>query len=253
MFGALAVLALASCRAAETAQAPDTLPPYRVAQVETLLETRLPCLGCHVIDGRGGIVGPDLSRVGERLSHAQIDSVVRAPRDRNPAALMPRLILRDDWRTLVIRYLAERGGSADPALVNGPSPLGAPPTRPEPGQGASGVGAADEAQADGAAIYAARCAVCHGATGGGDGPNAPNLPATPTVHSDPDYMVERPDDSLFDAVYAGGYIMGRSHTMPAFGATLTADETWALVRHMRELCRCQGPEWSRDGSPRGGG
>lgn len=243
----------ASCEQARTAQAPDRLPPYRVTQIETLLDTRLPCRGCHVIDGRGGLVGPDLSEVGARLTHAQIDSMVRDPRARVPTTVMPRVIMRDDWRTLVVRYLAERGGSADPALVNGPSPLGAPPTRPVPGEpGTPAAMTAAGEEPDGAAIYGRYCATCHGLEGRGDGPNAPNLPTRPTVHADPAYMGERPDDSLFDAVYGGGYIMGRSHTMPPFGATLSRDEIRAVVRHMRVLCGCEGPEWSRDGAGRAG-
>ena len=39
---ALAFGLLAACADVETAQAPDTLPPYKIEQVETLLETRLP-------------------------------------------------------------------------------------------------------------------------------------------------------------------------------------------------------------------
>jgi hypothetical protein len=39
--------------------------------------------------------------------------------------------------------------------------------------------------------------------------------------------------------------MGRSPRMPAFGATLTSAEIRALVRHIRTLCRCEGPSWSR--------
>jgi hypothetical protein len=39
--------------------------------------------------------------------------------------------------------------------------------------------------------------------------------------------------------------MNRSPRMPAFGATLSAAEIRALVRHIRTLCRCEGPAWSR--------
>ena len=59
-------------------------------------------------------------------------------------------------------------------------------------------------------------------------------------------MSARPDDSLFDTIAAGGAVMNRSPRMPAFGATLSAAEIRALVRHIRTLCRCEGPSWSRD-------
>ena len=98
---------------------------------------------------------------------------------------------------------------------------------------------------DGAALYAKWCASCHGATGRGDGVNAPNLPVKPTAHASREVMAARPDDSLFDTIAGGGAIMNRSPRMPAFGATLSPAEIRALVRHIRNLCGCQGPEWSR--------
>jgi len=60
------------------------------------------------------------------------------------------------------------------------------------------------------------------------------------------YMSGRSDDALFDAIYAGGYVMNRSNRMPPFGQTLAREQIWSLVRYLRGLCRCQGPTWSRD-------
>ncbi len=60
-------------------------------------------------------------------------------------------------------------------------------------------------------------------------------------------MSTRPDDTLFDGIHAGAYILGKSHRMPAFGQRLTSDETRRIVSYMRDLCRCVGPAWSRDG------
>ena len=103
---------------------------------------------------------------------------------------------------------------------------------------------------DGASLYAQNCAGCHGERGKGNGSNARYLPIRPAAHADPVTMSARSDDRLFDAVYGGGYPLGRSAMMPAFGATLTRQEIWSLVRHMRSLCRCEGPAWSRP-SPAG--
>jgi mono/diheme cytochrome c family protein len=58
-------------------------------------------------------------------------------------------------------------------------------------------------------------------------------------------MSRRSDDALYDAIAAGGRIMGRSPRMPPFGETLSPREIRALVAHLRELCACAGPEWSR--------
>jgi hypothetical protein len=60
-------------------------------------------------------------------------------------------------------------------------------------------------------------------------------------------MARRPDDALYDAIHAGGYIMNRSQAMPPFGEMLTRGQIRSLVRHLRALCRCEGPAWSRDG------
>ncbi len=63
-------------------------------------------------------------------------------------------------------------------------------------------------------------------------------------------MATRPDDTLFDGIAVGGYILDKSHRMPGFGELLTSGQIRGLVRHLRTLCRCEGPAWSRDGSPR---
>ncbi len=138
---------------------------------------------------------------------------------------MPRIPMPAPVRELIIAYLS--AGTAA-------GTLGAPRPR------AAGV-----AMRDGTSLYAQNCAACHGERGKGDGPNARYLPTRPATHADPATMSVRTDDRLFDAVSGGGYPLGRSAMMPAFGATLTRAEIWLLVRHMRALCRCAGPAWSR--------
>ena len=58
-------------------------------------------------------------------------------------------------------------------------------------------------------------------------------------------MSRRSDDMLFDAIAAGGAVLNRSPRMPPFGETLSREEIRGLVRHIRALCRCEGPAWSR--------
>jgi mono/diheme cytochrome c family protein len=58
-------------------------------------------------------------------------------------------------------------------------------------------------------------------------------------------MGARADDSLYDTIDGGGAIMNRHVRMPAFGGSLTPPQIRALVRHIRTLCRCEGPAWSR--------
>jgi hypothetical protein len=57
-------------------------------------------------------------------------------------------------------------------------------------------------------------------------------------------MGTRTDDRLFDAIYAGGAIMGGSARMPAFGRTLSSADVELLVQHIRQLCHCQQPVWA---------
>jgi mono/diheme cytochrome c family protein len=93
-------------------------------------------------------------------------------------------------------------------------------------------------------LYRQRCAACHGVDGDGGGFNAPWLPVTATAHSDPVAMSLRPDDTLYDGIAAGGWVLDRSHRMPAFGEALDRGTIRGLVAYIRELCDCRGPSWA---------
>lgn len=215
-----------AARAADTGTAAAaSLSPFARAKAEALLRDRLPCLGCHRIGPAGGTVGPDLTTVASRRSRAEIERMIRDPQGTVPGTAMPRVPMPDEWVALLSAYL---GGT-------GPAAAALPPASPV----SSGSPAAT--------LYARLCASCHGGTGAGDGPNAANLPVPPARHTDSAAMAQRPDDSLYDAIAGGGWIMGKSPTMPPFGATLAPDDISGLVAHVRELCRCAGPQWSRDG------
>lgn len=47
------------------------------------------CAMCHIVHGRGGAIGPDLSKVGSRLSNAQLQAKIAYPKKSNPASFMP--------------------------------------------------------------------------------------------------------------------------------------------------------------------
>ena len=66
----------------------------------------------------------------------------------------------------------------------------------------------------------------------------------PTAHADSAYMSARTDGALYDGIHGGGHILGRSHRMPGFGATLSRAEIEGLVAYMRELCACEQPAWA---------
>ncbi len=211
---------------------PDSLSAFARAKAVRLLRDRLPCLGCHRLEGEGGIIAPDLSDVGARREAGYIYAMIRDPKARFPGTVMPKIAMREDERRLITNYLVQSSGQLDTS----PSPI---PTSAE--------GDPPEMPTDGAQLYSHYCAGCHGPTGRGDGYNASHLPVPATSHADSAYMSTRPDDTLFDGIFAGGRILNRSHRMPGFGQTLTTAEIWALVGHLRTLCRCEGPAWSRDG------
>lgn len=250
---------------------PLALSPFSMQKAETLLEDRWSCLGCHQLGEEGGRIGPRLDGIAERLLPEYVRHLIENPAHLAPGTIMPGSLEQADRMDLIASYLLLRDApwtgserlagmpalpptanlaagraaesAADPATGRTSDPAGGaatdpapdPPARPPPDPAA------------GAALYEASCAACHGVTGDGDGFNAPFLPVAPTVHADSAAMSLRPDDTLYDGIHAGGWILGKSHRMPAYGASLDDAQKRALVAHIRTLCRCLGPAWSRDG------
>ena len=210
------------------------LSPFQRTKVEWLLANRLPCLGCHVINGSGGRLGPDLTLVGHRLSAAAIDEKIANPQATHAVSIMPPVPMPADWRRSVALYLSERR-------------QGLPPTNPQQRPWPAPDAAASPAPTDGPALYERYCSGCHGISGRGDGENSRYLAVAPTRHADSAVMSLRTDDWLFDVIARGGYPMNRHPSMPPYGGVLPPAAIRTLVRHVRRLCACEGPSWSRDG------
>lgn len=209
-----------------------SLTPLVTVRVERALEQRFACLGCHRIDGRGGAIGPVLDGIGERAEYDYVLAVIRDPIGTVPGTLMPAQPMPDREAERLASYLVSLPGPRAPSTETAAE---APPAL------------APSDSLDGAALYGRHCAACHGETGAGDGWNAANLPVAPTAHADPTLMSDRPDDTLYDAIAAGGYVLDRSTRMPAFGEMLSPAQIRALVEHIRVLCDCTQPVWAGDG------
>ncbi|MCY4574234.1 MAG: cytochrome c, partial [Gemmatimonadetes bacterium] len=209
---------------------PLALSPFSMQKAQTLLEDRWSCLGCHQLGEEGGRIGPRLDGIARRLRPEYVRHLIEDPAHLAPGTIMPSSLEQPDRLDLIASYLLLRD-----APWTGSQRLAGMPALP--------ASAADP----GPALYIAQCASCHGVRGEGDGFNAPFMPVVPTVHADSAAMSLRTDDTLYDGIHAGGWILGKSHRMPAFGASLDDAQKRALVAHIRTLCRCQGPYWSRDG------
>lgn len=84
--------------------------------------------------------------------------------------------------------------------------------------------------ARGAALFAQRCALCHGATGHGDGPASQSLDPHPSDFHDVARMSQRSLYSLFSTI-----TLGVEGTAMAGFRDLTEDERWALAFHVAGL------------------
>ncbi len=103
-----------------------------------------------------------------------------------------------------------------------PTPAVETPAPPAGGEVAAG-------DAQGAAVYAQRCVLCHGATGHGDGPASASLNPKPRNHTDGAYMNTRTDAELLEVLHNG------KGAMPAWKSVLSEDEINAVLKHVRSL------------------
>jgi putative copper export protein/mono/diheme cytochrome c family protein len=84
----------------------------------------------------------------------------------------------------------------------------------------------------GAAVFAANCVACHGATGRGDGPAAAGQ-AVPPADLTAAHLWEHSDGELFWWLTHGMDNPEGGLSMPGFGTLLSADDRWAAIDFIR--------------------
>jgi mono/diheme cytochrome c family protein len=98
--------------------------------------------------------------------------------------------------------------------------------------------------ARGQAIYAAKCAVCHGEEGAGDGAAAASLPLKPASFRDKAMVAEMTEAYWFWRVSEGGVIepfRSAGSLMPAWKDELSVEDRWAVIAYQHSLSGHDGP------------
>ncbi|HEX5473942.1 MAG TPA: cytochrome c [Vicinamibacterales bacterium] len=92
---------------------------------------------------------------------------------------------------------------------------------------------------DGAELFAAGCAGCHGPSGAGESDSTVGF-VKPSTYPDFTSCEQTSPEVQADwwaTIHDGGKARGFSRIMPAFGDLLTSDQITALVRYIRSLCQ----------------
>ena len=181
------------------------------------------CLGCHVLGGKGGTTGPDLSRTGEKTRHqldfSHLDRDV--PRDvpvwleqhfLAPAVVSPGSVMpprsKAEAVPLTAYMLAQR------------APVGAAAWSRRPEE--------DPDAPSGRVLFERYCSACHGMDGHGGTVRAIRTPSL----NNPDFLAVAGDDYL-RFIIANGRAFGDMPAWRAGHGNLTRDEIDRIVSFVR--------------------
>ena len=142
------------------------------------------------------------------------------------SAAVPALTwIRDMWTGPVVLPQTEARTPPDNVLsVDGPRIMNRREARTELTNPLMGTA---EGNAEGADLYGAYCALCHGAGGTGDGQLAAFYRRMPDLTAP--HVGNYPDGFVYSIIREGG------RNMPRFADALNVDERWALVHYLRTL------------------
>jgi mono/diheme cytochrome c family protein len=190
------------------------------------------CLGCHKVGGVGGDDGPDLSRAGEKdPGQVSFKDVPGAPTMQNwmaehfraPASVVvgsqmpPVHITASEIDQLALFTFSLRRGELPDAYL------------PKDRVRAAKFGEREFAS-DGATVFGAFCAGCHGQDG--QGRRLPGLVSFPSI-ANPDFLALASDEFLTHTVEKGR--PGRKMAAWLKDGGLKTDDVRAVVAHVRAL------------------
>jgi mono/diheme cytochrome c family protein/cytochrome c553 len=66
---------------------------------------RLRCLSCHILNGKGGIIGPNLSKISQKTSRSWLSAWIKSPSTYNTHTKMPTFNMATMERLGLIEYL----------------------------------------------------------------------------------------------------------------------------------------------------
>ena len=164
------------------------------------------CLGCHVIEEDGKLIGgpqsASLVAAGQRYDQDWLFRFGQNPQDFTPHSGEFLADATEPQLRAVIGFLMVQGVQ-DFTYYE-------PWTSPE-----FGVASVDR----GKVVYKEYCSQCHGATGKGDGPAASGLEPKPAIHANIPFE-KLPMEYLYNVINHGGAAMGKSPNMPYWNLTI---------------------------------
>ncbi|MET0516586.1 MAG: c-type cytochrome [Nitrospiraceae bacterium] len=196
------------------------------------------CLGCHVIEENGKIIGgpqsASLVAAGKRYNMDWLFRFGQNPQDFMPHSGEFLADATEPQLRAVIGFLAVQGVKDFKYYE--------PWTSPE-----FGMASVER----GSVLYKQYCSQCHGAAGKGDGPAASGLEPKPAIHANIPFD-KVPIDYLYNVINHGGAAMGKSPNMPYWGLTIGQQGVADVMAYLKVTFKGV-PEVAQGGAVSGGG
>ncbi len=235
-----ALLLLADCKSEDAKEKDEGAKGPAVAKkpsgptVEDVVEGRklyltYGCVGCHGVNGGGGMGKPILD--DEWIFGSDDATLFKLIRGDIPKQTMPSAIgkvLTDEQIRKVIVYVRFIY-QGDREKINWAIP---PPVSEDKLNTSVSTG---DAVASGKILFMSACSPCHGQLGHGDGPSSKELNPKPRNLTDAKYMAPLDDRYLFELISRGGIAVGKSPQMPQF--PLSSQDIGNLIAYVRTLSK----------------